>query len=95
MDYYVDSENGDDENDGTTPATAWKTISMLNERGLCFGDTIRLSPATHRNAEIDVGGLTFRKMTDAEAAEAVKAWRMEQNSIWNHKNRGPALTRDP
>lgn len=85
MDYYVDSENGNDENDGTTPAMAWKTISMLNERNLNFGDTVRLSPTTHRNVGIDVDGLTFRRMTDAEAAEAIKAWKMEQKSIWDYE----------
>jgi len=29
--YYVDATNGDDNNSGTSPATAWKTIDHVND----------------------------------------------------------------
>lgn len=38
--HYVDSENGDDERDGLTPATAWRTFAPVN--ALCLGPGERL-----------------------------------------------------
>lgn len=38
--YYV-SNAGDDENDGKTPETAWKTLAKVSEIPLCVGDGVR------------------------------------------------------
>lgn len=38
--YYVDSENGDDSYDGTSEATAWKSIDKVNEKEYQPGDRI-------------------------------------------------------
>jgi hypothetical protein len=38
--YYVDATNGNDSNNGTSQATAWKTISKVNSSGFIPGDNI-------------------------------------------------------
>ena len=38
--YYV-SNNGNDENDGLTPQTAWATTDRVSEAELCEGDAVR------------------------------------------------------
>lgn len=45
--YYV-SNAGDDENDGKTPETAWKTLAKVSETPLCVGDGVRFRRAAHR-----------------------------------------------
>ena len=40
--YYVDSENGNDENDGTSPESAWKTLSRANANTFAPGDSLLL-----------------------------------------------------
>ena len=40
--YYVDSENGDDENDGRTERSAWKTLDNVNNRTFEPGTKIML-----------------------------------------------------
>ena len=39
-DYYVDSENGNDENAGTAPAAAWKTLRPVNRAEYKPGDRV-------------------------------------------------------
>ncbi|MDR3681626.1 MAG: hypothetical protein P4L41_16780, partial [Flavipsychrobacter sp.] len=38
--YYVDNDKGNDLNSGTTPLSAWKTISKVNSKGFNSGDTV-------------------------------------------------------
>lgn len=38
--YYVDADGGDDENDGTSPQTAFQTLDKLNSMTFAPGDTI-------------------------------------------------------
>lgn len=40
--YYVDAENGSDENDGLSEESAWKTFKNVNKRSFQPGDTILL-----------------------------------------------------
>ena len=42
VDYYVDSTNGSDSNDGLSPATAWRTVGKVNDSMYRFdpGDSI-------------------------------------------------------
>lgn len=40
--FYVDSRGGNDTNNGTSAATAWKTIAKVNQTHLAPGDTILL-----------------------------------------------------
>ena len=38
--YYLDSEGGNDANDGVTPATAWQTLAKANDLKPQPGDKI-------------------------------------------------------
>jgi hypothetical protein len=40
--YYVDSNNGNDGNPGTSPGAAWRNLSMVNNRSFGPGDVINL-----------------------------------------------------
>ena len=41
-DFYVDSAGGNDNNDGKTPESAWKTLAKVNEQTFAPGDRILL-----------------------------------------------------
>ena len=87
MIYYVDSENGNNENDGLSVPTAWRTLSKLNEHNFFPGDEIKLSLTDHilhKDLEIKCDNLTFSSMTDEEAAIQISGWR----EAW--RNRGGA-----
>lgn len=50
--YYVDAENGDDSNDGTTPETAWKTLTKASSiRKMTEGGSILLKAGCVWNDE--------------------------------------------
>lgn len=50
--YYVDAENGNDDNDGTTPDTAWKTLAKASSiRQLKEGGSILLKAGSVWNGE--------------------------------------------
>ncbi len=38
--YFIDSVSGNDENSGTSPSNAWKTIEKASEKTYCAGDKI-------------------------------------------------------
>ena len=40
--YFVDASNGNDNNPGTSPTTAWKSISKINNSLFLAGDSIFL-----------------------------------------------------
>ena len=42
MTFYIDSYEGNDENEGTSPQTPWKTFEMINKSVLIPGDTVLL-----------------------------------------------------
>ncbi len=81
MKYYVDSEDGNDKNDGLSPATAWKTVAELNARGVRYGDEILLSATNFKHAEIDVDGITIGSMSDAEVRIVIDGWREEKRKL--------------
>ena len=45
-DYYIDSNNGDDENDGTSPDSPWKTLSKVSSMTFQPGDNIYFKRGT-------------------------------------------------
>ncbi len=55
--FYVDGDNGDDNADGTTPETAWKTLERLQEAGPFLpGDQILLKAGTEYHEAIQFEG---------------------------------------
>ena len=66
--YYVDAENGDDNNDGTSPETAWKTLAKASSiRQLKEGGSILLKAGSVWNGE----QLTVRNAQGTEANPVV------------------------
>ena len=66
--YYVDAENGDDSNDGTSPETAWKTLAKASSiRQLKEGGSILLKAGSVWNGE----QLTVRNAQGTEANPVV------------------------
>ncbi len=44
--YYLDAETGDDENPGTRPSRAWKTLSQVNSTRFAAGDRLLIKAGT-------------------------------------------------
>lgn len=66
--YYVDAENGDDSNDGTTPESAWKTLEKASSiRQLKEGGSILLKAGCVWNGE----QLTVKNAQGTEANPVV------------------------
>jgi hypothetical protein len=57
-DWYVDSVNGNDGNDGKTEITAFKTIAKLLEQNLSDGVEIGLARGSYWKEELDVASLS-------------------------------------
>ena len=56
--YYINSEGGNDELDGRSPQTAWKTLDRLHKVVLKSGDVVRLARGSvwqHQNIMLDNG----------------------------------------
>lgn len=64
--YYIDAENGNDDNDGVTPQTAFATI-MKGVREAFDGDSIKLNPGTY-NETINYLGKAISIGSTADAA---------------------------
>lgn len=45
--YHVDPAKGDDDRDGTSPGTSWKTFARLNALQLAAGDRVLVAPGVH------------------------------------------------
>ncbi len=54
--YYIDSENGDDENKGTTPEKAWKTLERVDSTVFAPGDNILFKAGTYYSGRIKPQG---------------------------------------
>lgn len=54
--YYLDSLNGDDVQDGRTPATAWRSLEMLKDVELQTGDSVLLKRGTTFTGILEVTG---------------------------------------
>ncbi|HHD83117.1 MAG TPA: hypothetical protein ENK92_03325, partial [Bacteroidetes bacterium] len=54
--YYVDSNSGDDNNDGLTPGTAWKTLSKVSSFTFQPGDRILLKAGSVWNDRLVLHG---------------------------------------
>lgn len=77
MTYYLDAVNGNDDNDGKSPSTAWKTITRLNKQYLRKGDTVLFHAGqTHAGSlpiQSEIQCLEMEPLT----AELLARWRRE------------------
>lgn len=55
--YYVDSENGNDENDGRSPANAWRTLERASQDTLRAGESLLLKKGQTFHGQLDVTGI--------------------------------------
>jgi hypothetical protein len=56
MTYYIDSEKGDDKNDGTCPEKAWKTLNRVNTTVYVPGDKILFKAGTSYTGQLKPKG---------------------------------------
>jgi hypothetical protein len=54
--YYVDSANGSDENSGTAPENAWKSLARVNSMMFSPGDRILLKSGSRFRGQLKPGG---------------------------------------
>jgi hypothetical protein len=54
--YYIDSENGDDNNIGTSPSEAWKSLDRINTTIFKAGDKILIKAGTHYMGRLNPKG---------------------------------------
>ena len=52
--YYVDATNGNDDNDGQSPSSAWMTISKINNSSFAQGDSILFKRGETWNEQLSV-----------------------------------------
>jgi hypothetical protein len=54
--YYIDSQNGDDKNSGTSPASPWKSVYNINRQVYLPGDTIFLKAGSSWEGRLSLKG---------------------------------------
>ncbi len=65
--YYVDSQNGCDENDGKSPNTAWRSLSMVGTADLKYGDVVLFRRGCVFRGHMDaVNGVTYSAYGEGE-----------------------------
>ncbi len=98
--YYVDSVSGSDGNVGTTPATAWKTLTKVNGKTFLPGDAIlfkaggnwtgQLHPkgsgATNNPIVIDLYGTGPKPVINANGATGNGAVYLYNQEYWEINN---------
>ena len=52
--YYVDSVNGSDSNNGLTPGTAFKTLNKVNQLNLDAGDAVNFAAGSNFNGQLNI-----------------------------------------
>ena len=91
--YYV-SNDGNDENDGKTPETSWKTIDRVNKEQLSSGDGVRFKRGDlFRGTILSQNGVTYCAYGEGEKPKFyawnknlgdASLWTLynEENNIW-------------
>jgi len=92
--YYVDATNGNDDNDGMSSETPWKTISKVNSASFSAGDSIlfkrnetwreRLSvPGSGSNGNpITFGVYSTGNDPIINGADVITRWTIHSGDIW-------------
>lgn len=93
--YYVDSENGCDNNDGLTPETAWKTLGRVTNTELGFGSVVLFRRGQiFRGTMQTQAGVTYSAFGEGAKPElhgSIDAskpsdWeKTECNNVWRYK----------
>ncbi|MHA1360609.1 MAG: PKD domain-containing protein [Candidatus Helarchaeota archaeon] len=93
--YYVDATNGNDDNSGTSPGSAWKTIAKVNDSFFNPGDSIlfkkgeiwreRLSPASSGSSvtPITFASYGIGNKPIINGADLINNWSAEGSNKWS------------
>ena len=57
--YYIDATNGNDSNNGTSPTTAWNTISKVNSSIFIPGDSIKFKCGEEWREQLNIPSSLF------------------------------------
>jgi len=68
-DYYIDATGGDDVNDGTSPVSAWRSLSKVNAGGFNAGDRMLF-----KRGEVWTGNIEFPNSGSAGAPITISAY---------------------
>lgn len=106
--YYVDATNGNDNNNGTSPSTAWKTIEKVNASAFAPGDSVLFRRGeSFRGSLVPYSGspsgyITYSaygtgnkpKLLGAYERSSPSDWTNQGGNIWRTKYRSVNLV-DP
>ena len=81
--YYVDSENGCDENDGLSPETAWRSMPKVDCADLKAGDVVLFRRGcTFRGTMRSVAGVTYSAYGEGKKPELVGSIPASDPNLW-------------
>ncbi|MBE6605546.1 MAG: hypothetical protein E7635_00715 [Ruminococcaceae bacterium] len=102
--YYVSSSEGDDNNDGLTPATAWKSIDKLNKTKFAYGDGVlfkRGDEWRYKDALNGQSGVTYTaygegkkpRLNGSVDASSPDDWeKTEFENVWHYTKKTGGFT---
>lgn len=95
--YYVDASTGNDNNNGRSPATAWRTISKVNASSFVAGDQIlfKRGEVWREQLRNSSGGAAGKPITygaygsgqkpsirGSDRYDSEDVWKSEENNLW-------------
>lgn len=83
--YYVSSSTGDDNNDGLTPATPWKTIEKVNSHTYNFGDGVFLKRGDSfriKDPLVAVSGVSYSAYGDGDKPKLICSIDASDSDSW-------------
>jgi len=92
--YYVDATTGNDNNSGTSPATAWKTIAKVNNSYFNPGDSILFKRGEVWREQLNVpssgspsnpiifGAYGSGNVSIISGADLITGWSLHRTNIW-------------
>ena len=92
--YYISSVRGNDENDGRSPDSPWKTCSMLASAELMRGDTVLFECGSVFREQMDIiSGVTYSSYGNGEKplfygsfdASGKDAWERVDEDIYRYR----------
>ncbi|MDO5309252.1 MAG: carbohydrate binding domain-containing protein [Planctomycetia bacterium] len=100
-DFYIDSQQGCDEQDGRTPQTAWRTLARINQDGaIAPGDTVRLRRGLeYRGGLVPVSGepnkpVTYSAYGEGHAPIILQSLNLNRQEDWQEVGGNLWVTRE-
>lgn len=81
--YYLDSETGDNEADGLSPETAWRSMQRLSSADLKAGDVVLFRRGqTFRGTMKTVSGVTYSAYGEGKKPELISSINAADPNMW-------------